>query len=99
MNPDRERVRQHHDKDLKGQMRLGDWSLEKYEENAGFVIYHWICGYWTHSFFNDNKNNHCAHCLRTPSGKAQMPDDIQALYRLVNFDLMSNSIWNSSIKS
>ena len=96
MTPERQYVRRKHEPNLQSSMRLGDWSLDKYEENEGFVVYHWACGFWSHSFHAENKDNRCYNCKETTNG-VYMPDEIQALYRLINFDLMTHTLWNSSL--
>lgn len=71
--------------------RFGDWSLEKYEENPGWVVYHWKCGFWTHTFYTDQPNR-CAHCIDQPV----YPPEIETLYTLLNYDLMHSATYNAT---
>jgi len=92
MKKDRARIRDKYEDNLVSDARFGDWSLDKYTNNEGFVVYHWVCGYWTHTFYND-KPNFCAHCLE----QSPYPEEIEHLYRLANFDLMTTALYNSSL--
>ena len=94
MTEEREVIRAKYTKDLVSSTRFGAWSLEKYENNAGYVVYHWVCGFWTHTFYNHMKN-FCAHCLREP-GLADYPEELENCYRIANFDLMTRQTYNAS---
>ena len=96
MTHDRQCIRDKHELGLESSTRFGEFSLEKYEENAGYVVYHWVCGYWTHTFYNDMKN-FCSHCLRKP-GLADFPEELENCYRIANFDLMNSPLYNTSLR-
>ena len=95
MRPDRKLLRDRYAHNLEHCMRIGDWSLEKYDNNEGWVVYHWVCGFWTHTFYNNTKNQ-CGHCTFR-NNMADFPDEIEHLYRLINFDLMNSQTWNASV--
>ena len=79
-------------KGLETSNRFGDWSLDKYKENLGWVVFHWPCGRWTMTFWTHQQNK-CAHCLdQTP-----YPEKITSLYTLLNFDLMSSTDYNNTM--
>jgi hypothetical protein len=98
MHPDRKAIRARHEETLTATNRFGNWSLDKYRQNEGWVIYHWECGYWTHTFYNDSKN-YCLHCGHVDVADAEeFPEEVEHLYRLLNFDLMTQAIWNASAR-
>ena len=96
MTEDRQRIRDRHDEELESSTRFGDWSLDKYKQNSGFVVYHWVCGYWTHTFYNNTKNC-CCHCT-FGNVVVDFPEELENVYRIANFDLMNTVIYNASIE-
>ena len=94
MNSDRKFIRKKHDQDLESSMRFGDWSLDKYKQNTGYVVYHWVCGFWNHTFYHDSKN--CCPTCTFDNQVVDYPDDLEAVYRLANFDLMTSQTYNAS---
>jgi len=93
MTEDRKRIRAKYDPDLESSTRFGDFSLDKYKDNDGYVVYHWPCGRWTHTFYNDSKNC-CASCM-VGKETADYPDELENVYRIANFDLMNGPIYNA----
>lgn len=90
MTEERQAARDKYAPELESTARFGDWSIEKYKMNKGVVIYHWKCGFWSTTFFADKKNI-CWQCK-----VYNVPDEVEALVKLYNFDLMSNPEWNAS---
>ena len=96
MTADREGIRDRHDKDLESSTRFGAWSLEKYKHNEGYIVFHWICGRWIHTFYNESKNC-CPTCLFDDQ-TIEYPDELEQVYRVANFDLMNDPIYNASCR-
>ena len=95
MNAEREAIRAKYDHDLESSTRFGAWSLEKYKNNDGYVVFHWVCGRWNHTFYNNSKNS-CPTCTFGDQ-TLDYPDELEAVYRIANFDLMNDSTYNSSL--
>jgi len=94
MNNEREFTRKKHDKDLESSTRFGAWSLDKYKHNDGYIVFHWVCGRWIHTFYNDRKNS-CPTCSYD-SQTLEYPEELENVYRIANFDLMTSSVYNAS---
>ena len=95
MSPEREIIRRKYEDGLESCTRFGAWSLDKYKENEGYVVFHWVCGRWNHTFYNDSKN-YCQCCVfgdRT----LEYPEELEAVYRIANFDLMTDRTYNANV--
>ena len=84
-----------HDKDLESSTRFGAWSLEKYTHNNGYIVFHWVCGRWIHTFYNDSKN--CCPFCTVGDTTLEYPDELENVYRIANFDVMTDPIYNDSV--